>query len=87
MRLVAKSFAPKWVPAHHEPAAPSLKFLRSCDELVVLCLDRLGRSTRDVLNLVHELEEKGASLRMLELTVGSMGKMVITILGMPPTWS
>ncbi|GAA4106235.1 hypothetical protein GCM10023067_00010 [Aminobacter aganoensis] len=27
------------------------------DELVVTRLDRLGRSTRDVLNLVHECEQ------------------------------
>lgn len=62
-----------------------MQFLRAGDELVVLRLDRLGRSTRDVLNLVHELEEKGASLRVLEpevTTAGSMGRMVITILGM-----
>ncbi len=62
-----------------------MDFLHAGDELVVLRLDRLGRSTRDVLNLVHELDEKGASLRVLEpeiSTTGSMGKMVITILGM-----
>lgn len=62
-----------------------MQFLRAGDELVVLRLDRLGRSTRDVLNLVHELEEKGASLRVLEpevTTAGDMGRMVITILGM-----
>lgn len=62
-----------------------MQFLRSGDELVVLRLDRLGRSTRDVLNLVHELDEKGASLRVLEpevSTSGGMGRMVITILGM-----
>lgn len=62
-----------------------MQFLRTGDELVVLRLDRLGRSTRDVLNLVHELEEKGASLRVLEpevTTAGDMGRMVITILGM-----
>jgi DNA invertase Pin-like site-specific DNA recombinase len=62
-----------------------MQFLHSGDELVVLRLDRLGRSTRDVLNLVHELDEKGASLRVLEpevSTAGSMGRMVITILGM-----
>lgn len=62
-----------------------MQFLRAGDELVVLRLDRLGRSTRDVLNLVHELEEKGASLRILEpevTTAGNMGRMVITILGM-----
>ena len=62
-----------------------MQFLHAGDELVVLRLDRLGRSTRDVLNLVHELDQKGASLRVLEpevTTAGSMGRMVITILGM-----
>jgi Resolvase, N terminal domain len=28
--------------------------------------DEVSRSTRDVLNLVHELTERGASLRVLE---------------------
>ncbi len=62
-----------------------MQFLHAGDELVVVRLDRLGRSTRDVLNLVHELDEKGASLRVLEpevTTAGSLGRMVITILGM-----
>lgn len=62
-----------------------LEFLRKDDELVVHRLDRLGRSTRDVLNLVHELDTKGASLRILEpdiTTKGEMGRMVITVLGM-----
>jgi DNA invertase Pin-like site-specific DNA recombinase len=40
--------------------ATILDFVRAGDTLVVVKLDRLGRSTRDVLNLVHELEEKGA---------------------------
>lgn len=65
--------------------ATILEFLRSGDELVVHRLDRLGRSTRDVLNLVHELDARGASLRVLEpdiTTAGDMGRMVITILGM-----
>jgi DNA invertase Pin-like site-specific DNA recombinase len=38
-----------------------------------------------VLNLVHELEQKGAHLRVLEPeinTKGPMGKMVLTVLGM-----
>ena len=40
-----------------------------------------------VLNIVHELEQKGASLRVLELepaidTSGPMGKLVLTVLGM-----
>ena len=65
--------------------ATVLEFLRAGDELVVHRLDRLGRSTRDVLNLVHELDAKGASLRVLEpevTTAGEIGRMVITVLGM-----
>ena len=62
-----------------------LEFLREGDELVVHRLDRLGRSTRDVLNLVHELDGKGASLRVLEpevTTAGDLGRLVVTVLGM-----
>ena len=62
-----------------------LDFIRPGDTLVVVKLDRLGRSTRDVLNLVHELDQKGASLRILEpevSTAGPLGKMVLTVLGM-----
>ena len=33
-----------------------MDFIRPDDSLVVAKLDRLGRSTRDVLNLVHDLE-------------------------------
>ena len=53
--------------------------------LVVHRLDRLGRSTRDVLNLVHELDGKGASLRVLEpdvTTAGDLRRQVITVLSM-----
>lgn len=62
-----------------------LVFLNPGDELLVHRLDRLGRSTRDVLNLVHELDTKGASLRVLEpevSTAGDLGRMVVTVLGM-----
>jgi len=54
------------------------------DTLVVTKLDRLGRDTRDVLNIVHELEAKGAKLRVLEPAIstdGPMGKVVLTVLG------
>ena len=62
-----------------------LDFIRAGDELVVVKLDRLGRSTRDVLNLVHELEQKGASLRVLEpefSTSSDTGRILVTVLGM-----
>ena len=68
----------------HE-ASSILDFIRPGDILIVVKLDCLGRNTRDVLNLVHELEEKGASLRVLEPAIdtgGPMGRMVLTVLGM-----
>jgi DNA invertase Pin-like site-specific DNA recombinase len=65
--------------------AAVLDFIRPGDTLVVVKLDRLGRSTRDVLNIVHELEQRGAHLRVLDhdvSTKGPMGKIVLTVLGM-----
>lgn len=62
-----------------------LDFLRPGDELMVTRLDRLGRSTRDVLNIVHECDVKGASLTVLEphvSTKGDAGRIVLTVLGM-----
>lgn len=46
--------------------ATVLVFLRPGDELVVTRLDRLGRDTRDVLNLIHECEQKGAFITVLD---------------------
>jgi DNA invertase Pin-like site-specific DNA recombinase len=68
----------------HE-ASSILDFVRPGDVLIVVKLDGLGRNTRDVLNLVHELEEKGAGRRVLEPAIdtgGPMGRMVLTVLGM-----
>jgi DNA invertase Pin-like site-specific DNA recombinase len=65
--------------------AAILEFIRPGDELVLVKLDRLGRSTRDVLNLVHELEQKGAGLRVLEpefCTSTDTGRILVTVLGM-----
>lgn len=62
-----------------------IAFLRPGDELIVTRLDRLGRATRDVLNLVHECEERGAFVTVLDphvSTRGEMGRVVITVLGM-----
>ena len=62
-----------------------MDFLHAGDELVVVKFDRLGRSTRDVLNLVHELEAKGATLTVLEpafSTKDAAGPILVTVLGM-----
>jgi DNA invertase Pin-like site-specific DNA recombinase len=65
--------------------ATVLQFLRDGDELVVTRLDRLGRDTRNVLNLIHECEQRGAFVTVLDphvSTRGDMGHIVITVLGM-----
>nr|WP_210286158.1 recombinase family protein [Hansschlegelia beijingensis] len=62
-----------------------LQFLRSGDELVVARLDRLGRDTRDVLNIIHECESRGAFVTVLDphvTTRGEMGHVILTVLGM-----
>src|SRR5690242_938880 len=55
--------------------ATILDFMQEGDTLVVVKLDRLGRDTRDVLNIVHELERKGAKLRILEPAISTDGPM------------
>lgn len=65
--------------------ATILAFLRPNDELVVTRLDRLGRNTRDVLNLIYECKQKGAGVAVLDphvSTRGEMGHLVLTVLGM-----
>lgn len=62
-----------------------IQFLRPGDELVVARLDRLGRDTRDVLNLIHECEQRKAFVTVLDphvSTRGEMGHIVLTVLGM-----
>jgi len=45
--------------------ASCLKALRTGDTLVVWKLDRLGRDLRHLVNLIHELTEKGIGLKVL----------------------
>jgi DNA invertase Pin-like site-specific DNA recombinase len=42
-----------------------LDFARAGDVIVVHTLDRLGRTVRDTLNLIHELSERGVGVRNL----------------------
>lgn len=58
--------------------------IRRGDTLVVTRLDRLARSTRDLLQIAESLEEKGADLRVLEQpvdTTNAAGRLFFTILG------
>lgn len=53
------------------------------DVIIVKKLDRLGRSTADMIALIEEFEQAGVKVRFLDdgiSTEGAMGKMVITIL-------
>ncbi|NSX84334.1 recombinase family protein [Agrobacterium tumefaciens] len=65
--------------------ATVIQFLREGDDLVVTRLDRLGRDTRDVLNIVHECHQRGAFITILDphvSTRGEMGQLILTVLGM-----
>nr|WP_321442586.1 recombinase family protein [uncultured Cohaesibacter sp.] len=70
---------------NRQELATILEFLRPEDELIVTRLDRLGRDTRDVLNIIHECEQKNAFVTVLDpyvSTKGDMGQIVMTVLGM-----
>jgi len=61
-----------------------LDFIRKGDELVVTRIDRLARSIRDLQNIVHDLNEKGVTLRATEQpidTTTSAGKCFLDMLG------
>jgi DNA invertase Pin-like site-specific DNA recombinase len=53
------------------------------DEVLVTKLDRLGRNTLDMIQLIQDFHSKGVGVRFLDDkldTSGSMGMMLITIL-------
>ena len=53
------------------------------DVILVKKLDRLGRDTSDMIQLIEEFDKIGVAIRFLDdgiSTEGSMGRMVVTIL-------
>jgi DNA invertase Pin-like site-specific DNA recombinase len=63
--------------------AECLKYLRDGDTLIVWRLDRLGRNMRSIVNTIHDLTERGITLRSLQDGVDtstSTGRMVAGIL-------
>ncbi len=56
--------------------------LRPGDTIVITRLDRLGRSAKDLLNLVSDLEELGVNLEVLEQNINTSspeGKLFFTL--------
>ena len=53
------------------------------DEIIITKLDRLGRDTADMVQLIKEFDQLGVAIRFLDdgiTTEGPMGQMVVTIL-------
>ena len=63
----------------------ALEALSEGDVLIVTRLDRLARSTRDLLDIVHTIETRGAKLKALTDswadTTTPTGKLILTVLG------
>lgn len=60
-----------------------LGWLREGDTLVVVAVDRLGRSVREVAQTMHELEQRGIALRSLRESVDTStptGRAVVQIM-------
>ncbi len=65
--------------------AKALAALQEGDTLIVTRLDRLARSTRDLLNTLHTIAHKGAGFRSLADTWADTttphGRLMLTVLG------
>lgn len=62
----------------------ALVFIREGDTLVVTKLDRMARSVAHLLNIVSIIEERGASLRILDMAIDTStpnGRLMLNILG------
>lgn len=73
--------------AQREQLAAALDFVREGDALCVTRLDRLARSTADLLAIIATLEVKGVALRILDFggqavdTQSPSGKLIVTMFG------
>ena len=73
--------------AERDELSATLDFVRDDDTLVVVRLDRLARSTADLLSIIEILEGKGVALRILDFggqavdTKSPAGRLVVTMFG------
>ncbi|WP_267900160.1 recombinase family protein [Kocuria soli] len=69
--------------------AQALDFMREDDELVVVRLDRLGRSAADTMTTIQDLDAHGVRLRALDFdldTASPSGRLVVGILVQLAQW-
>lgn len=69
--------------------ARMIEYSREGDVVVVTKLDRIGRSTTDILSIIARLEAKGAAFRCLNInldTSSPTGKMMLTMLAAVATF-
>ncbi|WP_375699068.1 recombinase family protein [Pseudophaeobacter sp. TrK17] len=67
-----------------EQLAQALDYIREGDALVVTKLDRLARSVAHLVELLAEVEKKGASLRILDMGIDTSttnGRLMLNVLG------
>jgi DNA invertase Pin-like site-specific DNA recombinase len=76
-----------------EPTRPELlsmlDYCRKGDVIVCTRLDRIGRSTADILKLLERLESKGVAFRCLNISLDTAtptGKLMITMLAAVSTF-
>lgn len=73
--------------AQRDQLAAALEWCREGDTFVVTRLDRLARSTSDLLSIITTLERKGVALRILDFsgqavdTHSPAGRLIVTMFG------
>lgn len=70
--------------SHRDELHRALDYIRENDVFVVTKLDRLARSVRDLIAIQKVIEGKGASLRVLSLSLDTTtptGKLMVNLLG------
>jgi DNA invertase Pin-like site-specific DNA recombinase len=70
--------------ANRPKLTAALDELREGDTLVVTKLDRLARSMRDLMNIVDQIQERQASLRIVAMSLDTTtptGRLMLSMLG------
>lgn len=73
--------------AQRDQLAAALEFVREGDTLLITRLDRLARSTSDLLSIIATLERKRIALRILDFggsevdTKSPSGRLIVTMFG------